>query len=229
MNLEKLKKMLADGVISQSEFDDMVDKLGLKDDGKDDKKDDKDDDKKDDKLPENIQFLIQSAVDRATNKLGNENKDLRKKLEELRKEKLTDDEVKKLEIDEKLKLIADKEKEIKEKELKMYAIKAIKEAGLDDGSDTALALVDVLMGDDEEAITAKTKNFKALLDKSVEAQVKQRFKDSGRGMGKGGNDDKDDEDDDKENSVAVKLAKQTAENNKNTKSILEHYTGGKEE
>ena len=227
MTLEKLKKMLEDGTINQKEYDDMVEKLGL-----DDKDKDKDKDKKDDdtKLPDNIQSLIQSAVDRATNKLGNENKTLRKKLEDLRKEKLSDDEVKRLELSEKLKLLEDKEKELKDKELRMYAIKAIKEAGLDDGSDTALSLVDMIMGSDEESIASKTKTFKSLIDKSVESQVKQRFKDSGRDIGKGGSEDKDDDDEsDKENSVAVKLAKQTAENNKNTQDVLSYYAGGKQE
>lgn len=226
MTLEKLKKMLEDGAIDQKEYDEMIEKLGLKDDGKKGKEKD---DKGKGTLPENIQSLIQSAVDRATNKIGNENKELRKQLEDLRKKKLSDDEIKKLELDEKLKLIADKEKEIKDKELRMFAIKAIKDAGLDDGSDTALSLVDVLMGTDEDSITAKTKNFKALLDKTVESQVQQRFKDSGRDMGKGGSDDKGggkgDKDDD---NIAVKLAKATSENNKATQSIIEHYSGGKE-
>lgn len=226
MTLEKLKKMLEDGAIDQKEYDEMIEKLGLKEDGK---KGDKKDDKGKGTLPENIQSLIQSAVDRATNKIGNENKELRKQLEDLRKEKLSDDEIKKLELDEKLKLIADKEKEIKDKELRMFAIKAIKDAGLDDGSDTALSLVDVLMGADEDSITAKTKNFKALLDKTVESQVQQRFKDSGRDMGKGGSDDKGDGKGDKDDdNIAVKLAKATSENNKATQSIIEHYSGGKE-
>ena len=228
MTLAKLKKMLEDGAIDQKEFDEMVDKFGFKKD--DDDKGDKD--KKDDSksgIPANLEALIQSAVDRATNKLGNENKSLREKLEKLQKEKLTDDELKNLELENRLKTIEEKEKEIKEKELKMFAIKAIKDAGLDDGSDTALSLVDILMGADEDSITAKTKNFKALLDKSVESQVKQRFKDSGRDMNKGGNEDKDDDQDDKGDSVAVKLAKATSENNKATQSILNHYTGGNEQ
>lgn len=223
MTLEKLKQMLKDGHITQEEYDFMASKISAK------KDDDKKDDKKDDKLPENLQALIQSAVDRATNKIGNENKSLRKQLEDLRKEKLTDDEVKRLELEEKLKLLEDKEKELKERELKAFASKAIRDAGLDDGSDIGLALVDVLMGADEDSITAKTKTFKTLLDKSVETQVKQRFKDSGRDMSKGGSEDKDDDKEDKSNSVAVAMAKQTAENNKTSQSIIDHYTGGKTE
>lgn len=223
MTLEKLKKMLEDGAIDQKEYDEMVEKLGLGEDGKGD-----DGKGKGNGLPENIQSLIQSAVDRATNKLGNENKDLRKQLDDLRKAKLTDDEVKKLELEEKLKLLEDKEKEIKRKELEMFALKSVKELGLDDGSDTALSLVEVLMGADEESITANTKTFKTLVDKAVESQVKQRFKESGRDIGKGGSEDKGDGDEGKGTDIAVELAKATAENNKNTQSILNHYSGGKE-
>ena len=87
MSLEKLKKLLEDGAISQKEYDDMVSKLSADDKDKEDGKDDKGEDNKgkDNELPENIKSLVQSAVDRATNKLGNENKELRKQLEELRK------------------------------------------------------------------------------------------------------------------------------------------------
>ena len=40
--------------------------------------------------------LIQKAVDRATNKLGNENKKLREQLDAIKKEKLSEEELKKL-------------------------------------------------------------------------------------------------------------------------------------
>ena len=48
-----------------------------------------------------LETLIQRAVDRATNKLGNENKKLRGEIEELRKSKLSDEELKQLEMQEK--------------------------------------------------------------------------------------------------------------------------------
>ncbi len=218
MSYEKLKKMLEDGVIDQKEFDSMVEKLGLKE-GSEGKKEE-------DKLPANWKEELQKAVDRATNKLGNENKSLRKQLEDIKKEKMDDDERKNYELEEKLKLLEEKEKELKLRELKAFASKTIREAGLDDGSETAMELAELLMGEDEDSITAKTKTFKALLDKSIESHVQQRFRDSGRDMGKGGSDDKDDKNEGNED-IAIKLAKSTAENNKATQSILNHY-GGKE-
>ena len=223
MTLDKLKKMLEDGAINQAEFDEMVDKLGLK---AEEDEDDKGEEKKDDKT-KSLEALIQSAVDRATNKLGNENKTLRKQLEDLRKEKLSDDEIKRLELEEKEKALEAKDKEIKAKELRMFASNAIRDAGLDDGSDTARSLVDILIGEDEDSITAKVQSFKTLLNKSVESQVTQRFKDSGRDMKKGGSTDTSDSDESKEDNVAVKLAQNTAANNKATQSIIDHYSGGK--
>lgn len=229
MTLEKLKKMLADGTIDQKEYDSMVEKLGLKEDSKKDEDKKKEDEgKKDSGVPDNLQYLIQSAVDRATNKLGNENKKLREQLESLQKEKMSDDERKQFEFDAQVKALKLKEQELKEKELRMFAIKAIKDAGLDDGGDTALALVDLLMGESEDAITNKTASLKSLVDKSVKSQVEQRFKASGRDMGKGG-DKVEGEDKGKDDDVAIKLAKATASNNKATQSIIQHYSGGKTE
>lgn len=228
MTLEKLKQMLKSGTISQDEYAELLEKLGLKEkeDKKDDKKDDtKDDAKKTDKLPDNIQALIQSAVDRATNKIGNDNKKLREELEALRREKMSEEEVRQLEIEEKEKALAEKEKEIKDKEMRMFAIKAIKDAGLDDGSDIALSLVDFLLGEDENAITSRTSTFKALVDKAVSSQVQQRFKQGGRDPKRGG-EDKDDEDNNKETTLAVELGKKTAEQNKTAQSVIDGYLGG---
>lgn len=230
MTLEKLKKMLKDGAISQTEYDELVSKLGLEDNKKDDKKDDSKGDGKDDKkdeIPPNLQALIQSAVDRATNKIGNDNKKLREQLEALKREKMSSEEIKQLEIEEKEKALLEKEKEIKDKEMRMYAIKAIKDAGLDDGSDTALSLVDILIGADEDTIKSKTATFKTLVDKAVSSQVQQRFKESGRDPKRGGSaDDNDEGDKNDKTSVAVELGKKAAERDKTTNSVLENYIGG---
>lgn len=74
----------------------------------------------------------------------------------------------------------------------MYAIKAIKAAGLDDGSDASLELVDFVLGADEKAIDARVKAFGALVKKFVAAEVDKTFKDSGRNPGKGSSGGKED-------------------------------------
>ena len=190
MNLEELKALLASGAITQAQFDAMVEKLGLKEEPpKDpDPKDPPTDPTDADKL---LEKKIQQAVDRATNKLGNDNKALREELEKLRKEKLTKEELEKLEAEEREKDLAAREKALKDAENKMYAVKALKKAGLDDGSETTLELLTIVNGADEAAIDANIKALKALVDKMVKAEVEKTFKGNGRNpeKGAGGADD----------------------------------------
>ena len=169
-----------------------------------------------------IEKLIQKSVDRATNKLGNENKKLREQLDELRKQGKTAEEIKKMEMAEKEERIAEREAKIQERENRLFAIKAIKEIGLDDGSSNALELVDFVMSDNEEAITSRVKAFDSLVKKFVSAEVNRTFKDNGRNpeSGNGGNADA-------KNNVAANIGKITADRNAASKQVLNHYLGGK--
>lgn len=172
-----------------------------------------------------IEKMIQRAVDRATNKLGNDNKNLRSELEKERRKNLSDKEIKDLELQEKEKQIADRERALTEKENRLFAIKAIKEAGLDDGSDASLAIVDFVIGEDEETTTERVKAFSALVDRIVKVRVDGVFKANGRtpGVGSdtaanaGGQND----------SLAVRMARNTASANKAAQTVLDHYIGGK--
>ena len=76
-----------------------------------------------------IEELIQKAVDRATNKLGNDNKKLRESLEKLKRENLSAEQRKELELKEKEADIADREAKLQDKINREFAMKAIKEAG----------------------------------------------------------------------------------------------------
>lgn len=127
-----------------------------------------------------LEKIIQRAVDRATNKLGNDNKKLRQQLEALKKSKLTQEEVAELERKEREADLAEREKALQDKENRLYAIKAIQKAGLNDGSDSALELVDFVIGESEEDIDAKVKSFGALVKKFVKAEVDRTFKQHGR-------------------------------------------------
>ena len=169
-----------------------------------------------------IEKLIQKAVDRATNKLGNENKKLRDQCDALKKEKLSDDEIKKLELADKEADIADREAKLTEKENRWFAIKAIKEAGLDDGGNNALELVDFVMSDSEEATKAKVKTFSDLVKKFVAAQVNQTFKSNGRNPETGGSGETN-----VTNNIAAKVGKIAADRNEAATKVLNHYLGGK--
>lgn len=173
--------------------------------------------------PEFKKFL-QSEIDRATNKLGNENKTLRGQLESLQKSKLTEGELKDEQIKQREADIEQREAALKVEKNRMYAMTAIKGAGLDDGTDTALGLIDLVMADEETAIDAKVKALDTLVKKMVSAEVNRTFKEHGRVPGKGASEEKDKKPGLK---VAEQLGKKAAESNTQARSILEYYTGGK--
>lgn len=171
---------------------------------------------------EAIEKLVQAKVDRITADLGKKNSDLQKEINKLKKEKLSDEELKQLEIAEKEQAMKDKEKALLERENKLIAINAIKEAGLDDGSTEALALVDFVIADNEENIKARAASLKSLIDKRVAAEVAKTFKQNGRtpngGTQKNGESNKD-------TSLAEKLGKARAAQNKTANDVLKYYTG----
>lgn len=173
----------------------------------------------------NIEKLIQSAVDRATQKLGTENKKLRGELEAARKAKLSEDEIKQLEMEEKEKAIADRERALTEKENRLIAIKEIKAAGLDDGSDASLAIVDFVMAEDEEGIRERVKTFNALVERIVKTKVDGVFKANGRTPGVGT--DSAANAGGKNDSIAARLGKNAANTTKAAQTVLDHYLGGK--
>ena len=191
MNFEELKALLKSGAITQAQFQAMCEKFGFEPEVEDEpdhrgnNKDNSQDKNEPDETEKLLEKKIQQAVDRATNKLGNEKKALREELEKLRKEKLSAAELKALEDEEKEKALAEREAAVKAAENKFYAVKAIKAAGLDDGSETALDILTLVNGADEATIEANIKALKTLVDKLVKAEVKKIFKDNGRTIEKG--------------------------------------------
>jgi len=128
MTIEELKKLLEEGKITREQFKAMA--LAMDPDFKDEEEPGKD------KGPDvDIEKMIQQAVDRATNKLGNDNKRLREELENIRKEKLTAEERAELEKKQEREQFERERAEFRMEKNRLYAIKAIKAAGLDDGSD----------------------------------------------------------------------------------------------
>lgn len=173
----------------------------------------------------NIEELIQKAVDRATNKLGNENKKLRGEIEKLQKANMDADELKNFELSEKEKEIAEREKALTEKENRLTAIKAIKEAGLDDGSDASLEIVDLVMAEDEKGIKERVTALNNLVTRLVKSQVEARFKDAGRTPGVGTDTASNAGG---EHDYATRNGKNAAAVNQKSRSILDSYgLGGK--
>lgn len=191
------------------------------------KGDDKGKDK--DKGAEKLQKYIQSEIDKALAKERKAHAETKKALEALQKDKLSDDELAEVARKKHEKELADREKAITDKENRYFAIKAIKDANLDDGSDKALALVDLVVTgneDTEETITQRVKAVGDYISAMVAAKVEERFKNNGRNPN--GSDDGDGGDDKEKNKFAVKLGKQRAEQDKKANDVLAHYgIGGK--
>lgn len=177
MTLEELKKQLEEGKLTQEQFDEMVRILGLELNP--------DPDPEPQPEQDDIDKLIEKAVDRATNKLGNENKALRKKLEKLKKTKLSAEEIAEEERREKETALAEREAAVKAAENRMFALKQIKKIGLDSGDETAIQIVDLVMGEDEDAISENVSALKKLVDSLVAVEVDKAFKSTGRVPGKG--------------------------------------------
>lgn len=182
MSIDELKALLDSGAITKEQFLAMAKAVDPNY-----KEEEPDPNPNPDPEPSpDLQKLIQSAVDRATNKIGNENKKLREQLEALKKSKLTDAEAAELERQEREDALAEREKALQDEKNRWYAMRAIKKAGLDDGGDNALELVEFVLGADEAAIDEKVKAFGGLVKKFVKAEVDKTFKQHGRDPGQGG-------------------------------------------
>lgn len=173
-----------------------------------------------------LDMLVQARAEKITAEMGKKNAALQKELDSLKKEKMTAEELKQLEMSEKEKTLVEREKALKDKENRLSAIKAIKDAGLDDGSNLSLELVDFVIADDEESISKRVKTFGDLVKRFVEDKVNKTFKDNGRNPN-GGNSKGRGEDRNKSNSVAESLGKARAEKQKQSNEILKYYGGGK--
>lgn len=184
MTLEELKVLILDGKITREQFVSMAKTLGFEiyDDPKNEliNSSKKNSEKDDTENVTNLDDIISRAVDRATNKLGNENKKLREKLAEIQKQKLMSDEQAKAERKKYEHELNQREKQVKEVENKMYALKMIKKAKLDNGDETVFELIDFVMADKKDEIDKKIKTFKNLFERSVDVAINQIFKEHGR-------------------------------------------------
>lgn len=183
MNIEKLKALLEAGSITQEEFDEMAKALGGTDPAPASEPDpttDPDPDPAPTQFDmETIERIVQSRVDKLMAPERKKSAENEKKYKALQKQLMTADEVKQAEIAEKEQALAAREKELQDRLNREFAQKALREAGLDDGSESAFALADFVMGEDEDEIKGKVKTFKGLFDKMVAAEVDKRFKAAG--------------------------------------------------
>lgn len=169
---------------------------------------------------------VQAGVDKQTAELGKKIAALQKELDKQKKAAMSAEEASQYDLAQKEKELAEREQMLLDKENRLLAIKAIKAAGLDDGSDMSLELVDFVMANDEEAINNKVKAFSALVKKFVSAEVDKTFKKNGRNPNGGAGSAASDDDGKKDsNSVAERLGKARADKQKQSNDILKSYIG----
>lgn len=173
---------------------------------------------------EAIEKLVQSRVDKITANLGKEKAEMAKELEALKKDKMSAEEVAKYELEQEKKALADQKKELADKANRLTGINALTQVNLYDGSETATALLDMVVSgvNEDSDITNRVTAVKAIIDKLVAAQVQQTFKDNGR-VANGGGSGADNDDGDKKNNIAAELGKKAAERAKNSNEILNYY------
>ena len=174
MNLEKLKKMLADGVITSEEYKELLEKFGLEDN----EQEADPLDGLDDKTKAYVQKLLQSEKDREANRVGNAKK---AEYDKLKNDKLSEDEKRKLEDEEKRRALEKKEREFALMQCKYVATQELKSKGLDNSDD----IVQLVLGSDEEETKKRVGAFSLLIEKLVKEKVEERFKESGRDVHKG--------------------------------------------
>lgn len=170
-----------------------------------------------------LEQLIQSAVDRATNKLGNENKDLKRQIDELVKKNMTDAERVELERKQEREQFEQEKAQFIAEKNRLHAVTALAKADLNIASDKLDTLVGLVMGADEKAIDENVKNLNEVIKTIVADKVAQTFKDNGRNpVGSGNADAKKDD----KNDIGSTLGKATAAANAKSNDVLKHYLGG---
>lgn len=185
MNLKKLKELLASGAITQEEYDSLVKTAKPDDDPPAPPKDPDKPDPPEDDPDQKLEKMVQDAVNRATTKLGSENKQLKEKLEAERKKNLSAEELKQVELQEKEAELAKQQAEIQMEKNRMYAIKALKKAELDDGSEDTLELIEFVLGEDETAIDTKVKALQKFAQKIAKRTTDGIYRANGREPGRG--------------------------------------------
>lgn len=169
-----------------------------------------------------LEQLIQSAVDRATNKLGNENKKLRSQLDELVKQKMTDEERIELERQQEREQFEQEKAQFLEEKNKLFAVNALAKAELNIETDKLPSLIALVMGKDETAISENVRNLSDIVKTLVASKVEETFKNNGRSPSGSGNEGQ--KDNDKGSTIAERLGKERAEQEKRSREILDKFT-----
>lgn len=170
---------------------------------------------------DDLDRLLKAKLDKAMAEERKKNASLTKEIEKMKRDKMTADELKKYDDEKRDRELAEREQAIADRENRYYAIGAIKKAGLDDGGDTALKIVDLVLGKDSNEIDSKVTALNELVNKLVDSKVDEKFRSAGRIPNTGHS--SNNIEDKKGTDIAKKLGKERAELNKKSNDILKYY------
>lgn len=136
---------------------------------------------------EEFEKLIQAKIDKYMADEKKKNAALSKELETLKREKLTDEEIKQDNDARRDKELTERERNVLLAENKLYAIEVLKETGLDDGSKSAMDLINIVLDEDRDVIKSNIKALDTVVKARVKAEVEKVFKNNSRTPEKAGN------------------------------------------
>lgn len=147
------------------------------------------------------------------------NKTLQQELDTLRKEHLTQEEQKRLELTQKETEIATREATLRDRENRLHAIQSLEKANLTGNGLTSAELLPFVLDSTTDGIDRKVKALSALLDKRAKAETDRLYQAAGRQPQQVSN----------ETGGTAPLPFRTARTQEQTraKEIRERYTGGK--
>lgn len=220
MDLETLKKMLAEGKITQEEFDAKVKELGGN---------------QEPELTEALKGYIAGLIQSETDKVRTEySKKLKEKEDEIKriqdesnnqlKSKMT--EAEKLAFEKKLQDEQyEKEKaDFLKQKREFNATMMLNKYGL---LDEDLSFLDLVADDDENAIDLRCQKLKATIDAKVKDAVAQTFKNNGRDLGGSDNGSSTKTQEQKDAEFGKKLAENKKQEVEASKKAEEYYFGNK--
>lgn len=124
-----------------------------------------------------------SAAEKLAKQSAGENKKLRAELNKLRQAHMTDEERQTDNLKQREDAVNEKEAALLTEQNRFYAVQAIRKAGLDDGSEASLQIVNLITGDapkDQTGIDERIKNFGKWMKQHDKALTDKLFKSNGR-------------------------------------------------
>lgn len=168
MNKEQLDALLAEGKITQEEYDAKLKEIEGGGAG-DDKKKAQEEFLNSDAFKKILDKQIQSATDRVRTEYSKEKKELQQELEALKAAQMTEEERKEAELKQEREALAAERAELARLKVENHATKILADKKL------PLETLEFVAAEDESKTTDRIDKFTELVDKLVQAKVEEEF------------------------------------------------------